>query len=68
MCGHVVERCLLASECASVLKLCHKTNVLHHGSVVRMGSAAETGTSFSTMTVVFGVVLWYLVTIGMTWE
>ena len=66
VCGHVVERRLLAPECASVLELCHKANVLHHGGVVWMGSTAKTGTPFSTMTVVFGVVLWYLVTTGMT--
>ena len=64
---HVVERRLLPSKCTRVLEFCHQANILHHGSIVRMSSTSEARTPFSTVAIVFGIMLWYLVTIGMMW-
>lgn len=66
--GHVVERSLLAAEGTSVLELSHKSNVLHHGSVVWVGCAAKTATPLSAVAVVLWVMLLYLVTVGMMWQ
>ena len=62
---HVVKGRLLPSECTSVLELRHEANILHHRSIVRMSSTAEACTPFSTVTIVFGIMLRYLVPVGM---
>lgn len=55
----------MASKCTGVLELGHKSNVLHHGSVVGMGCAAKTATSFTAVTIVLWTTPWYLMAISM---